>query len=72
MYGLVPVAGGHMDLMLWVFVTVCFGVVVCIVLLSCGVVSGLVCTCFVVVIYDIRYGIFRSTSASFIDHFVGM
>jgi hypothetical protein len=46
MYGLVPVAGGHVDLVLWVFVTVRFGVVVCIVLLSCGVVRSLVCMCF--------------------------
>jgi hypothetical protein len=46
MYVLVPVAGGHVDLVLWVFVTVCFGVVVCIVLLSCGVVRSLVCICF--------------------------
>jgi hypothetical protein len=71
MYGLVPVAGGHVDLVLWVFVTVCFGVVVYIVLLSCGVVRSLVCV-FVVVLYVVRCEIFRLANASFIYHFVGM
>jgi hypothetical protein len=61
---------GRECLVLWVFAAQCFGGVMCIVLLPCGVVCNVVYALFfdVVVIYDVKYGIllFRLIICSFI------
>jgi hypothetical protein len=64
----VPVASGHVDLVLLVFVAVCFVVLECIVLLSYGMVRLIVSVLVfdVVVVYDVKYVRFCSVNISFI------
>jgi hypothetical protein len=50
-WSVLPVASGHQDSVLWVFVAVCFVVVVCIMLLSYGVECNIVCVIFMFILF---------------------
>jgi hypothetical protein len=64
----VPVASGHVGLLLRVFAVQCFGAVMCMVLLSCDVVCSMMYALFyyILVTYEAKKGIFLVVNNLFI------